>query len=979
MHRGESGPDVAALNASLLLLDLRGANGEKLKPGDTYGADTEAAVMEAQRRLGLKPTGRAGSGLMRRLADATKLSPCTRAKESTVAGPRPGAALRLIRATERWNAAQHPRGPHGLFRNVVDRLRHALTSHRGGMSLDDPFNGFSRDELMQAYRSRGLHQIVPMKRGAHREEYVDALIADLAPPGTDVIYTRPGIGVAPGMPTAGERVYRNGFLVGAVYPNGSGGFFSVPPGGTRGSSRPTKDMAINELIHAHNQAQTSSNAVATVARLKKIQPGPGAVEAHDVRLAGTHIGAIEKSSSTGSWFSKDINGMTVGGPFTRRKDAVDAVVQAHATPPVPAARPATAGPNVTKTTLPGGDIAVAVNGVDVGMIIYHPRVKMWDAVRTPSSRGAGPLSSRHATSAAALDALVSAYATVQAPAATSPAGGNSVDPLVQAAQDILYGTDPKAKTAARQLAVYGLLRRTQFDTLSPAEQSTLLGDLSYIAATSQGPNKGKAVKLIDRFTPPGTPSGTVPTPSAQLVGPANGTQTRLPQPKADLLKQAKNSGIRGDAWVRPASGTGGRVWGTYGSGGLLLRHVDAQGVERFLMTQRGPAISDPGKWSYPGGAFESLESPFQGATREVAEELGWTDADFAGSQVHGYHTFERPDILIDARQGGGKVPWSYTSVAADVPTMVTPNLSTGHARAETSDAKWLTRAEIADLDRRGMLHAPVAGGKLEQNVMALFPSGVAPAAASGRPDRLTGTPSVPPRPAAAHKPSRGKNLIGTKADQDKLRADIKATRKRYRGKSADERLSAIGALQGYDETPTVVGRGEFDRLLATGDYIEAWRGVKGAWLDSGGKKSAAQVAEEMRSGPSYYGRGIFGNGFYLATDRSVALGYTDGTQNSLIRILIPKDAKTEQFDILHRKVKSASSSTPYSYQSSGGGSGQGTLHDEGRYAAAAGLDGIENPHTARAAGTHTNTHAARPGLPTYTWVNRSVLIIEEAQ
>lgn len=569
-----------------------------------------------------------------------------------------------------------------------------------------------------------------------------------------------------------------------------------------------------------------------------------------------------------------------------------------------------------------------------------------------------------------------------------PAPG-SADPMVQAALDVIYGVDPKSKTAARQLFAYGGLRRAQFAALRPEEQSTLLGDLAYIATTSRGPNKGRAQGTIDRFTPPGTPPGVIP--SQPIVPPpsAVAAQWRAPDPtgRPGLLKMLSPNkrGSNGDGWTRTASGRTG-PWGQYGAGGLMLRHVGDDGQARYLMVQRGPGISDPGKWQFPGGAKDEKESFYEGATREVVEELGFSPSDLDTARVHGTHTTEAPDVTVPGMYGG-TMAWAYVSVAATVPKQLKPDLSTHHARMETSDAKWMTEAEIDALDQGGKLLRPLAGGQLKQNVISLFPPVVAapgrPGPRTTKPPRLSGTPPAPVAPTA-HKPSRGSDLIPDKAAEDHLRAEVSKVRKNYRGKSADERLAAIGAMQGYDDTPTVLPKDEIDRLLATGDYVEAWRGATGASGYSprggygGGGKSAADINEDMRSGPAYYGTGIFGNGYYLSTKRSVAEDYADGTKNSIIRVLIPKVAKTETHDIVARKAKGTSSSVG-AYQYVGrGGMGGGTLHDEGRYAAAVGLDGVEIQYTARTLGGGAG-HIATPGSPSYNWVNRSVLIIQEAE
>jgi hypothetical protein len=112
---------------------------------------------------------------------------------------------------------------------------------------------------------------------------------------------------------------------------------------------------------------------------------------------------------------------------------------------------------------------------------------------------------------------------------------------------------------------------------------------------------------------------------------------------------------------------------------------------------------------------------------------------------------------------------------------------------------------------------------------------------------------------------------------------------------------------------------------------------------------------------------MYGNGYYLSTEKSVAVNYSDHTPNSVIRILIPKTAKTVKHDKIQREAHAASS--PYSKAK--GKSESGTLYDEGRYAAARGHDGIEIDH-------RTASHVAQPGKPAYNWLNRSVLIVQEA-
>jgi 8-oxo-dGTP pyrophosphatase MutT (NUDIX family) len=561
------------------------------------------------------------------------------------------------------------------------------------------------------------------------------------------------------------------------------------------------------------------------------------------------------------------------------------------------------------------------------------------------------------------------WVSPHAPAAPAT---TSARPNVQEVLDTLYGVHPKAHTTAQQLKAYAGIRTADFQSLQPHEQSTLLGDLSYIVTTSKGgTNAARAQKLIDYFTPPGTPSGQIPNQPINVPANAVAGQNRYPDPggRPGMLKQATSKGHSGDGFTRKINGGSG-PWGKYGAAGVMLRHVDSSGVERYLMIERGPGISDPGKWQFPGGAIDSLETPHQGATRETIEELGFKNGALDDARVHGEHVFTIQGVV-----GPKNGEWKYTTIAATVPNQLTPDLSTHHARAETSDAKWMTIDEIRKLDKGGRLLTPLAGGALERNVVSLYP---AAAPAVGRPapvtkklPRLTGTPSTP-KPVTPHKPSRGRNLLTDKAAIDKLRQDVKHARAQYDGKTADGRLAAIGAMQGFDDTPTVVSKSEMDRLLATGDYIEVWRGVAGTY----GGKSAEAINEEMRSGPAYYGKGVFGNGYYLAGQKSVAVRYSDRTKNSLLRILIPKAAVIETHE---KMAKEASAIAKPTSAAKGSKFESGTLYDQGRYAAAKGVDGIRIDPVSYGQRSMSSHHVSKKGQEAYNWLNRSVLIIQEAE
>lgn len=115
MKLGQSGDDVRNLQYAMGLL------GFQVPQDGTFDAHTQAAVAQAQQRLGIKPNGHASASLLRKMQDAVRLSPCV--KESVV-----GSAVRLFqiaRFTERFDPAQ-PRDDHGrwsLFADAIALLR----------------------------------------------------------------------------------------------------------------------------------------------------------------------------------------------------------------------------------------------------------------------------------------------------------------------------------------------------------------------------------------------------------------------------------------------------------------------------------------------------------------------------------------------------------------------------------------------------------------------------------------------------------------------------------------------------------------------------------------------------------------------------------------------------------------------------------------------------------------------------------------
>ncbi len=131
----------------------------------------------------------------------------------------------------------------------------------------------------------------------------------------------------------------------------------------------------------------------------------------------------------------------------------------------------------------------------------------------------------------------------------------------------------------------------------------------------------------------------------------------------------------GDGWTRCARGH--RHWGRHGAAGLLLRHVDGAGRRWVLLQHRAWWSHHGDTWGVPGGARRSDETAEQAALRETGEEI---DLDLTAVRL--------VDVHHDDHGG-----WSYTTVLADVPTLLPVSVSA----EESADARWFAVDEVARL------------------------------------------------------------------------------------------------------------------------------------------------------------------------------------------------------------------------------------------------------------------------------------------
>lgn len=119
--------------------------------------------------------------------------------------------------------------------------------------------------------------------------------------------------------------------------------------------------------------------------------------------------------------------------------------------------------------------------------------------------------------------------------------------------------------------------------------------------------------------------------------------------------------------------------------------------------------------------------------------------------------------------------------------------------------------------------------------------------------------------------------------------------KLYSWSRGDGLLRRIIERQGFDGPPEVVSRADMDRMVATGEVIETWRGLTGTAVGAMGNyqhMSAAEMAEAYRTGDFYVGQGNYGNGTYVAIDRDYAEGLLRRNDaGGLLRIGLRSDAR----------------------------------------------------------------------------------------
>lgn len=136
-------------------------------------------------------------------------------------------------------------------------------------------------------------------------------------------------------------------------------------------------------------------------------------------------------------------------------------------------------------------------------------------------------------------------------------------------------------------------------------------------------------------------------------------------------------------------------WGLFGAAGVMVEANDPKtGEKRYLIVENGELHEEKnrGLWQLPGGALNGNENPYQGAAREMHEELDVHPDTLAAFSHAG-------DVVYSNGEKGSK-EWKYHNVAAvhDGPTF-----DVKIDVIETSDHKWVTADELKQMGADGKL------------------------------------------------------------------------------------------------------------------------------------------------------------------------------------------------------------------------------------------------------------------------------------
>lgn len=182
------------------------------------------------------------------------------------------------------------------------------------------------------------------------------------------------------------------------------------------------------------------------------------------------------------------------------------------------------------------------------------------------------------------------------------------------------------------------------------------------------------------------------------------------------------------------------------------------------------------------------------------------------------------------------------------------------------------------------------------------------------------------------------------------------------GDTYDPHLRAAADAVGFSHPPQVQTPIKVGQLGKVGTHELVFRGVRPAYNPDGTRKTAQQVHEQMRTGDAYYGRGIYGNGYYFTTNQGTARSYSDKSAGSTVRAAIPlSQMKLVDWSTLSSDWRQFMAGLPANDVR------RTVFHDPAVYAVARGFDAIEVPQGQRMQGRRVETY--------YVILNRTVMTV----
>lgn len=133
---------------------------------------------------------------------------------------------------------------------------------------------------------------------------------------------------------------------------------------------------------------------------------------------------------------------------------------------------------------------------------------------------------------------------------------------------------------------------------------------------------------------------------------------------------------------------------------------------------------------------------------------------------------------------------------------------------------------------------------------------------------------------------------------------------------------------GRDGLPQKISQEDFDAMAGQGALV-IYRGIKGA-----------QYLEQFKAGPLYYGKGIHGDGIYVAVDKNVAVTFAGGEKANVAEMILDPDAKIISEEAL-AEIKTCFTQMPQEGMIDGIYSG--SIGEIGRLATILGFNAIYSP------------------------------------